>query len=59
MILMSSVGLLVHGSGNNSLTDTLTIDKMETERLIALAPIMMLSQTIEAAKKYSDFSAEI
>lgn len=45
MILMSSVGLLVHGSGNNSLTDTLTIDKMETERLIALAPIMMLSQT--------------
>lgn len=45
MVLMSAAWLLVHGSENSALRNALTIDKSEVERLIALAPIMMLSQT--------------
>ena len=45
MILMSSIWIVAHGSENGSLTNASTMDKSQIERLIALAPIMMLSQT--------------
>ncbi len=44
MMLTLSVWFLAHGSGDDSQTNTLA-DKRDVERLIMLAPTMMLSQT--------------